>query len=330
MQAVAPCSRSPASTPTIERVELADPTPGPADLLLEVRASALNQADLLQMRGLYPPPSGVTEVPGLECSGEVIGLGSEVRGFSLGDRVMALLSGGGHATRVAVPANQAMALPAGWSFIEGAALPEVALTSWTNLVYEGRLARGQTVLITAAASGVGTFAVQLARFRGARVLVAGRSVERLERLRSLGADACFELGNEMAARVMEVTEGRGVDLVLELVGGATLEGSLATLRERGCLVLVGLLGGARAEIDLGTVLRRRLVLRGSVLRGRTASEKAGLVASFQKEVGAALARRELEAVIDRVIPFREVDRAYQELASGGVFGKIVVEMSEPG
>jgi putative PIG3 family NAD(P)H quinone oxidoreductase len=309
-------------------VEVPEPRPGAGEVLVAISATALNRADLLQMQGLYPPPAGESEVPGLECAGTVVELGAGVASLRLGDRVMALLAGGGHAERVAVPEGQALRVPDGLSFNDAAAVPEAGVTAWTNLVYEGGLARGQTVLITAAASGVGTFAAQVAKELGARVVVAGRERSRLERLRPYGSDAEVELGASLPAAVHAVNQGEGVDLVLELAGGEGIAHSLAALRERGRLVLVGVLAGTRAEIDLGALLRRRLHLVGSVLRGRSRDEKAGLVQSFGEFALARLAEGRLRPVVDRVLPLERIAEAYLALQKGGIFGKIVVQVSE--
>lgn len=273
--------------------EVPPPTPGRGEVLVRVRASALNRADLLQVRGLYPPPPGESEVPGLECSGVIEEVADGVDGWRSGDRVMALLAGGGHGEWAAVPVGQLMPIPSGLDFTAAAALPEVALTAWTNLVHEGGLGAGDpgeggSVLITAAASGVGTFAVQLARELGARVLVAGRTLERLEPLRELGADACLELGDGLAEAVRAATGGQGVDLVMDLAGGAGVNASLRALRNGGRLVLVGLLATAFARQRLDD--------------GR------------------------LRPIVDRVFPFAEVTAAYRQMERGGNWGKLVLEM----
>jgi putative PIG3 family NAD(P)H quinone oxidoreductase len=316
---------SPAGPP-LRLADLPDPAAGQGEVLLRVRATALNRADLLQVRGHYPPPAGESTVPGLECSGEVEAVGAGVEGWQPGDRAMALLAGGGHAERVAVPAGQLMPLPASLTWAEGAAVPEVGVTAWTNLVAEGGVAAGETVLITAAASGVGTFAVQLARELGARVLVAGRSLERLEALLPLGADGCVELGPQLPEEVRRLTGGRGADLALDLVGGDALPLCLAALAYRGRLVLVGLLGGGRATVDLSAVLRRRLRVIGSVLRSRSRDEKAALVAAFASYALPRLADGRLRPEVDRVMPFTEIGAAYDAMAAGGVLGKIVLEL----
>lgn len=306
--------------------ELPRPVPAAGEVLVRVRATALNRADLLQMRGLYPPPVGESEIPGLECAGEIVALGAGVRSWSVGERVMALLAGGGHAEWVAVPKGQLMPVPADLSFEQAAALPEAALTAWTNLVTEGRIEAGESVLITGAASGVGTFTVQLARALGAEVIVCGRSLERLERLRPLGASRCIVLADGMADAVRAALGGRGADLAIDLVGGRWLEPVLASLANRGRLVLVGVLAGRRAEIDLGEVLRRRLSIKGSVLRGRSRKEKRELVTAFRAFAAEPLARGELQPVIDHVAAFEQIADAYEAMASGGHFGKIVLRL----
>lgn len=312
--------------PRLWLAEVPAPAAGPGEVVLRVRATALNRADLLQVRGHYPPPPGESTIPGLECAGEVESVGERVAGWRPGDRAMALLAGGGHAEQVAVPVGQLVPVPPALSWSAAAALPEAALTAWTNLVHEGGLRAGETVLITGAASGVGSFAVQLARELGARVLVAGRSRERLAALRPLGADAAVTLGPELPAEVAALTAGAGVDLVLDLVGGEGLAERLAALRVGGRLVLVGLLAGSRANLDLAAVLRRRLRVIGSVLRARSRAEKAELVAAFAAFGLPRLADGRLRAVVDRELPFAQIARAYAELERGGVLGKIVLAL----
>ena len=312
--------------PRVWLAEAPEPVPGPGEVLVAVRATALNRADLLQVRGGYPPPPGESAIPGLECAGEVLALGEGADRWRPGQRVMALLAGGGHAERVAVPSGQLLPLPEGLSFEEGAAVPEAGVTAWTNLVTEGALREGETVLLAGAASGVGTFAVQLARELGARVLVAGRSRERLEALLPLGAFAALPLDDGLPRAAAEATGGAGVDLALDLVGGPGVAHRLETLRPGGRLVLLGLLAGGRATIDLAALLRRRLRLTGSVLRSRPRREKAALVAAFGDFALPRLAERRLRPVIDRVLPFGEIARAYRELEAGGVLGKIVLTL----
>ena len=312
--------------PALRLEEVPDPVPRHGEVLLAVRATALNRADLQQVRGLYPPPPGESVIPGLEASGVVEALGEGVEGWRVGDRAMALLAGGGHAEKVAAPVGQLLPIPEPLSFVDAAAIPEVGLTAWTNLVHEGQLQSGETVLITAAASGVGSFAVQLARELGARVLVAGRSPERLASLLDLGAAAAFSLGDDLTARVREATGGEGAHLVVDLVGGEAIVQHLDCLRERGRLVLVGLLGGGKATLPLFALMRRRLRLIGSVLRARSRAEKAALVAAFGDFALPRLADGRLRPIVDRVLPFAQIADAYEQLERGGVLGKIVLEM----
>jgi putative PIG3 family NAD(P)H quinone oxidoreductase len=312
--------------PLLRVEERPEPVPGPGEVLLRVHATALNRPDLQQVRGLYPPPAGESEIPGLEAAGVVAGLGPGAEGWHQGDRAMALLAGGGQAELAVAPVGQLMAIPERLSFEQAAAIPEAGLTAWTNLVHEGRLEAGESVLITAAASGVGTFAVQLARELGARVLVAGRSPARLQPLLELGAAAALPLGADLPAGVRAATGGRGVDLVLDFVGGEAIVLHLDCLRDGGRLLLVGLLGGGKASVPLWAVMRRRLRLIGSVLRPRSRDEKATLVAGFREFALPRLADGRLRPVVDRVLPFARIAEAYEQLERGGVLGKVVLQL----
>ncbi len=312
--------------PALRLEEVPDPLPRHGEVLLAVRATALNRADLQQVRGLYPPPPGESTIPGLEAAGVIEAVGEGVGDWSVGDRAMALLAGGGHAEKVVAPVGQLLPIAQPLSFIDAATIPEVGLTAWTNLVHEGQLQSGETVLITAAASGVGSFAVQLARELGARVLVAGRSPERLAPLLDLGAAAAFSLGDDLPARVREATGGEGAHLVVDLVGGEAIVQHLDCLRDRGRLVLVGLLGRGKATLPLFTLMRRRLRLIGSVLRARSRAEKAALVAAFGDYALARLADGRLRPIVDRVLPFAQIAEAYEQLEHGGVLGKIVLTL----
>jgi NADPH:quinone reductase-like Zn-dependent oxidoreductase len=240
---------------------------------------------------------------------------------------MALLAGGGHAERVAVPAEHLLPIPDALSLDEGAAVPEAGITSWTNLVVEGGLAAGEWVAISGAASGVGTFAVQLVRELGARSIVLGRRPDRLERLRDLGADAVVPLDEQLAEGIRAATGGKGADLVLDLVGGPWLPKLLAALAPRGRCVLVGLLAGRSAELDLGSLLKNRLHLKGSVLRTRSREEKAALVRAFGEFALPRLADGRLRPVIDRILAFEEIARAYETLERSEALGKVVVRLA---
>ena len=264
-------------------------------------------------------------MPGLECAGHVIG--QETPGlWQPGARVMALTGGGAHATLAAIPVGQLMAIPDNLTAIEAAAIPEAGLTAWTNLVAEGALQAGESVLITGATGGMGSFAVQLARELGARVLAAGRDRDRLEQLRDLGVEEICLEGSNLAQQVREATGGRGVDLVFDLVGGTAINAHLGALRPEGRLVLIGLLGGSSVEVNLGMVLSRRLRITGSVLRPRSRQEKAHLVSAFAAFALPRLKDGRLRPVVDRVLPFERAPEGYKMLETGGVFGKIVFQM----
>jgi len=305
--------------------DLPDPVPGPGEVLVAVEAAGVNHAELLQIRGQYPPLPGESDVPGLECAGRVVGRESPGL-WQPGARVMALLGGGGHATRAAVPTGQLMFLPDNLSFVEGGAIPEAGLTAWTNLVAEGELQAGETVLVTGATGGMGSFAVQLARELGARVLAAGRDAGRLEQLRELGVQEICVAGSDLAQQVREATGGRGVDLVFDLVGGPSINAHLGALRDGGRLVLIGLLGGRKVDVDLGAVLSRRLRILGSVLRPRSRAEKARLVEGFSAFALPRLRDGRLRPVVEKVVPFERAAEAYKALDQGGTFGKIVLKM----
>lgn len=322
MRAVRPFA--PDSPSKIEIVDLPAPEPGPGEVIVRVLAAGLNRADLLQMRGGYPPPAGESSIPGLECAGVVEKLGDGVVAMTAGARVVALLAGGGQAERVAVPAGQLLPWPDSFSAAEAGGLPEAALTAWTNLVVEGGLVAGESVLVTGATSGVGSFAVQLARELGARVIAAGRSEARLRELVELGIEDRVLLSSELTTSVKGLTGGKGVDLVLDLVGGEWTAAALQALAPRGRLVLVGLTAGASTTIDLATVLRRRLRIVGSVLRSRPREEKSTLVRAFQSFAGSRLTDRSLRPIVARTFPFEEAAEAYRTLESGGLVGKVVL------
>ena len=322
MRAILPTD---SQSPTPHVGDLPDPVPGPGEVLVAVEAAGLNHADLHQLRGTYPPPPGESDVPGLECAGVVLEAekGSPWRP---GTRVMALVGGGAHATRAAIPAGQLMPVPDNLSLTEAAAIPEAALTSWVNLVVEGGLQAGETVLVTGATGGMGSFAAQLARELGTRVLAAGRSRERLELLRGLGIEEVCVEGASLARQVKDATGGRGVDLAIDFTGGPEIGSHLAALANRGRLVLVGLVSGRKAEVDLGPILSRRLKVIGSVLRARPREEKARLTADFAAFALPRLRDGRLRPVVDRVFPLERAAEAYQALERGGAFGKIILSM----
>jgi putative PIG3 family NAD(P)H quinone oxidoreductase len=305
--------------------EVPDPAPGPGEVLLRVRATAVNRADLLQRRGFYPPPPGASSILGLEAAGEVEALGEGVTGWSPGDRAGALLAGGGYAEKVAVPAGQLLHVPDNIDTITAAAIPEVFLTAHDNLVTRGRLRAGETVLIHGGAGGVGTAAIQVARRTGARVIVTAGSAERLQRCRELGADELVNHREEdFVARAGEITGGSGVDVILDIIGAAYLERNLQALARDGRLVVIGLQGGIRAEIDLNTMLSRRLSLVATTLRSRPAEQKAEIVRRAEADLLPGLADGSLRPVVDRVLPLDGAAEAHRAMEAGEPVGKIIL------
>jgi len=314
--------------PRLSWESVPDVTPGADEVLVDVKATAVNRADLLQARGLYPPPTGVTEVMGLEMSGVVRALGPGVRGWVPGDAVMALLPGGGYAEAVAVHAGLLMRLPSGWSFHQGAAVPEVWLTAFLNLFLEGRLERGGRVLVHAGASGVGTAAIQLAREAGATVFTTAGSPAKLEACRRLGAAAAIDYrSRDFAAEIKAATGGRGVDLVLDPVGASYLKRNLEVLAVGGRLVTIGLMGGARAELDIGVLIGKSLRLIGSRLRPKPTAEKIEITRRFGERFLPLLASGKLQPVIDRVFPITAAAAAHEHVKENRNIGKVVLEIA---
>jgi len=295
--------------------------------LLDVRATALNRADLLQRRGLYPPPPGASDILGLECSGVVAALGPGAARFPVGARVMALLAGGGYAEQVAVHEDVLLPVPERLSFEEAAAVPEAFLTASEALLVEAQLEPGQRVLITAAASGVGSAAVQIAKARGAFV-IGSASAGKLPIVQSLGADATLERDQpDFVEALRSLSGGRGVDAIVDFIGGSALARHQACLAERGRLVLVGLLGGAAAPLDLGRLLMKRQRICGLVMRSRSVAEKSELVERFWRELWPALDAGALSPRIDSVLPLADVVAAHTRMEQNLNVGKVVLRMS---
>ncbi len=299
----------------------------PGALRLRVAATAVNRADLLQRQGLYPPPPGASEILGLECAGEVLEVGRGASGWRAGDRAMALLPGGGYAEEVVVDAGSALRVPERLSLEEAAAVPEVFLTVFLNVFELGALPDGGAALVHGGGSGIGTAAIQLVKAAGGRIAVTAGSEDKCGRCRELGADlaVCYRDGDFVAA-CKELTEGRGVDVVLDSIGAPYLERNLASLAVGGRLVLIGLMGGAKAEIGLGQLLLRRLQVIGSTLRARPAAEKAGIVRGFEARFGPALARGEIRPIVDRVLPLARAAEAHRLIKASEHFGKVVLRV----
>ena len=308
--------------------EVDAPPLGAHDLRIGVVATAVNRADLLQRQGHYPPPPGASTILGLECAGRVLEVGPDVAGWSVGDRVMALLPGGGYAEEVVVDAGSAMHVPDVLSGEEAGALPEVFLTAFLNLFLLARVQEGESALVHGGGSGVGTAATTLLKLAGVRVLVTAGSPERCARCIAHGADVAIDYKrDDFVARVQEATGGRGVNVVLDHIGGRYLPRDLQALALGGRVVIIGSMGGqSTAEIDVGALLSKRQQIIGSTLRARPADEKARIVAAFIERFSADLAAGRVRPVIDRVYPLEEAPEAHRRMKSGENFGKIVLRM----
>ncbi|MDX1665035.1 MAG: NAD(P)H-quinone oxidoreductase [Candidatus Promineifilaceae bacterium] len=311
--------------PSLVWEDAPDPTYGPDEVLVAVQATAVNRADLSQARGNYPPPSGVTSILGLEMAGEIVAVGEDVSDWTVGDRVCALLAGGGYAELAAVRAGMLLELPDEWTFAQGAAVPEVWYTAYVNLFLEGNLRAGEGVLIHAGGSGVGTAAIQLARNAGASAYTTAGADRKLARARELGAILAVNYHEQdFAESVRAITGGDGVDLILDPVGANYFERNLALLRPGGRLVQIGLLSGAQAEIDLSQVLGKSIRIIGSRLRPRSWEEKIEITRRFRAEVWPLLREGRLEPVIDSLFALPEAQAAHEYVRQNRNVGKVIL------
>ncbi|WP_420627804.1 NAD(P)H-quinone oxidoreductase [Candidatus Leptofilum sp.] len=302
---------------------------GSDEILVDVWATAVNRADLLQATGGYPPPAGASEILGLEMAGVVAEVGEDVEEWQVGDRVCALLPGGGYAEQVAVPAGMLIRLPDSWSFAMGTAVPEVWYTAYVNLFLEGDLVAGETVLIHAGASGVGTAAIQLANAADATVFITAGSAEKLLACRKLGAELTINYKqDDFLEKVLAATHGQGVDLILDPVGGGYLDRNVRALGRYGRLVNIGLLGGTHGEMNMGLVLGKRLRIIGSTLRSRPPAEKVKITEQFQSGFWPLLRDGELEPIIDTIFPIEQAQEAHSYVAQNKNIGKVILTIRE--
>ncbi|GAA4288556.1 NAD(P)H-quinone oxidoreductase [Georgenia daeguensis] len=305
--------------------DVPDPRPGPGEVLVRVSAAGVNRADLLQRAGHYPPPPGASELLGLEVSGTVAAVGGGVTGWAEGDEVCALLAGGGYAELVAVPAGQLLPAPAGMDLVDAAALPEAVCTAWSNLVGTGGLREGETVLIHGGSGGVGSAAIQLASAVGARVLTTAGGPDRAARCRELGADVAIDhRAQDVVAAVEEATDGRGVDVILDVLGAGGLDQNVRSLATGGRLVVIGTQKGRKGEIDLGRLMTKRASVHATTLRARPLAEKAAIVADVRGRAWPLLDDGRLRPVVAERLPLAEAARAHELLDSGAVFGKVLL------
>jgi putative PIG3 family NAD(P)H quinone oxidoreductase len=311
----------------------APPAPGADRVRVRVRAAGLNRADILQRRGSYPAPPGYPQnIPGMEFAGEVESIGEAVRALKVGDRVFGITAGGAQADLVVVPESNLVRIPPELDWVQAGAMPETFITAHDALFTRAGLHMGERVLIHAAASGVGTAAIQLAHASGATVYGTSRTADKLDRIRdlNLGLDASVEVGDTPARFVEAVqdwTAGAGVDVILDLVGGNYLSANLDALASRGRLICVGTMAGAKSEIDLGLIMRKRAAIIGTMLRGRSIEEKAEATRLFASSVLPLVSRGAIRPVIDRVYPVDEIREAHERMESNASFGKIVLTFS---
>jgi putative PIG3 family NAD(P)H quinone oxidoreductase len=296
--------------------------------MIEIKATAVNRADLMQRRGLYPAPPGASSILGLECAGTIVQLGSDVTRHKIGDSVCALLAGGGYAEFAAVDEGSVIPVPKGLSFSQAAALPEVFATAWLNLFIEGGLQPSERVLLHAGASGVGTAGIQLCRAFGSECFVTVGSEDKIAACRSLGAIGGFDRTQGSFLSALKDQWNDGVDVILDPVGASYLDDNLQALKLNGRLILIGLMGGARSEIDLAQLMIKRLRVQGSTLRSRALSEKAAIMAELQQFVWPKIEQGDIKPIVQQVIPIEQAAAAHDLVASDATIGKVVLSVAK--
>ncbi|MEV6756757.1 NAD(P)H-quinone oxidoreductase [Streptomyces sp. NPDC051214] len=302
----------------LEWTEVEDPAPGAGEVVVDVVASALNRADVMQRMGLYPLPKGASPYPGLEVSGRISAIGQGVSGWQLGDEVCALLTGGGYAQKVAVPAGQLFTIPKGIGLAEAAALPEAVATVWSNIVMTAGLKEGETFLVHGGAGGVGTFAIQIAKALGARVVTTVGGPQKAARAQDLGADLTINY------RTQDFTEHGPYDVILDVVGGQYLERNIRSLATDGRLTVIGLQDGLEGNLNLAELVFRRLSVHGTTLRTRPAEQKAAIVAAAQEKVWPMIENGAVQLIIDQTLPMAEAAQAHRLMETGQHTGKILL------
>jgi putative PIG3 family NAD(P)H quinone oxidoreductase len=306
-------------------VERPMPVPGEGELLIEVAAAGVNRPDVMQRRGKYPPPPGASDIPGLEIAGTIESIGPGVQGWRTGGRVCALVAGGGYAEYCVAPAPQCLPVPERLDFVAAAAVPETFFTVWTNLFERGRLARGETTLVHGGSSGIGTTALQLARAFGARVFATAGSVEKCRACEQIGAERCINYREEdFVAVVRELTGGRGVDVVLDMVGGEYFARNIDVLAMEGRLVQIATLHGTKAELNIPVIMQRRLTVTGSTLRARSVSEKGVIASAVREHVWPLLESGAVRPIVHARFPLRDAAAAHRVMESGAHIGKLVL------
>jgi putative PIG3 family NAD(P)H quinone oxidoreductase len=317
--------RTPGGPDVLVPAERPTPSPAAGEVLIQVAAAGVNRPDAMQRGGHYPPPPGASDIPGLEVAGTIVQVGADVRDWRVGDRVCALVAGGGYAEYCVAPAPQCLPVPQGLDFTQAAAIPETFFTVWTNVFERGRLQPGESILIHGGSSGIGTTAIQLARALGSRVFVTAGSAEKCAACERLGAERAINYREtDFVAAIRDATGGRGVDVVLDMVGGDYLPRNIEVLALDGRLVQIAVLGGARAQLNLLAMMQRRLTLTGSTLRARPVAEKGAIAAALRECVWPLLDSGAVRPVIHATFPLRSAAESHRVLESGAHIGKLVL------
>lgn len=303
------------------------PQPAEGEVLVRIRAAGVNRPDLLQRQGLYPPPAGVTDIPGLEISGDIAARGAKVKGLKTGQKICALVAGGGYAEYCVVPAAQCLPLPKDIGWIAAAAMPETFFTVWTNLIDRGHLKKGENVLIHGGASGIGTTAIQIARQLGAQVFVTAGTDEKCAACKKLGAHHAVNYRTQdFGAEILRLTGGDGVDIVLDMVGGDYVPRNLKILRAGGRHVSIAMQRGRTATVDIFQVMSKRLILTGSTLRPQSVADKGRIARALKTSVWPLVAKKRITPVIDRIFPLADAQAAHDYLEAGNHFGKVILRV----
>jgi len=319
--------KTPGGPEALVPVDRPVPSIGPGEVLVKVAAAGVNRPDVLQRQGRYPPPPGVTDIPGLEIAGTIEKVDPAVTAWRVGDRVCALVSGGGYAEFCAVPAPQCLPIPRGLDATHAAAIPETTFTVWTNVFERGRLVAGESILIHGGSSGIGTTAIQLARACGARVFATAGSAEKCAACESLGAERCVNYREtDFVTAIKAATNGRGVDVVLDMVAGDYLQRNIEVLAMDGRLVMIGRQGGVKSEIDIMPILRKRLTLTGSTLRTRSVEEKGALARAVHQHVWPLFESGAVRVIVHQTFPLRDAAAAHRVMESSAHVGKLVLQV----
>jgi len=317
--------REPGEPDVLVPVERPNLSPGPGDVLINVRAAGVNRPDVMQRRGRYPPPPGASDIPGLEVAGTVEAVGDGVSGWSIGDEICALVAGGGYAEFCLAPSPQCLPIPRGMDFVTAAAIPETFFTVWTNVFERGRLKPGESILIHGGSSGIGTTAIQLARAFEARVFATAGSADKCAACERLGAQRCINYREtDFVEAIRELTGGAGVNVVLDIVGGPYVPRNLDVLAVEGRLLQIGVLGGAKTELNVAVIMQKRLIVTGSTLRVRPIADKAAIAAAVREHVWPLLESGAVKPLVYATFPLRDAAAAHRLMESSEHIGKIVL------